>query len=156
MFARMFVNLANDLDDCFVLTIRLAPVAFRAFSRNGKSSPRQVQQKLVIQARSLEGGFQRVEYDEVMLEDLNRIAILVPQLEFKLAVLEGLKAGSVAKYAAEFQIFRRRERFEHPPLLEQLHLNELSPGQNLEARTELVVLHEANGSAQLMDQLLEP
>ena len=55
----MFVNFANDFDDCFVLTIRLAPVALCAFSWNGKSSPREVQQKLVIQAGSFEGGFQR-------------------------------------------------------------------------------------------------
>ena len=65
-------------DDCFVLTIRLAPVAFRAFLWNGKSSPRQMQQKLVIQAGSFEGGFQRVVYDGVMLEDLIASRFLFP------------------------------------------------------------------------------
>ena len=91
-----------------------------------------------------------------MREDAHRIAVLVAEQEFKLAVLQGLEAGGVAKHAAELQILRRGERFEHRPLIEQLHLDELGPRQDLEAGVELVVLHKADGGGQLMDQLLDP
>src|ERR1700744_5272886 len=105
----MFVNLSDDLYDAFILTIGLAPVALCALLRNGKAPPCQVTQKFVIQAGRLKGGRERAMYRRVIFENANRIAILIPEEEFELPILERLKAGGIAKYAAKFQVFRRCE-----------------------------------------------
>src|SRR5207248_5334944 len=57
---------------------------------------------------------------------------------------------------AKLQIFTRRERLEHAPLLEELPLDLLHARQDLEAGREIVRLHVRDRGDELADHQLHP
>jgi hypothetical protein len=65
------------------------------------------------------------------------IAILVAEQEFDRAVLLRLETRRRPEHGPEFQVFRRRQRFQHAPLREQLLLL-LDAGEDLQRRIDLV------------------
>src|SRR5215469_2874935 len=60
------------------------------------------------------------------------------------------------EHTAKFHVLRRRKRLQHCPLIEELHLYELDPRQNLEAGIKLVTLHMPYRGREFMYQLLNP
>jgi len=90
------------------------------------------------------------------LEHANHVGVLFAGQEFDQAVLQRLEARSRAKQVAEFQVFARRERFQHAPLLEQLALHHLHAREDLLHRPELVALEVGDRRTQFMDHQLQP
>src|SRR5438105_15936460 len=56
----------------------------------------------------------------------------------------------------KLDIFARSQGLQHPPLLEQLPLDQLGPSQDLETGVERVTAHMIAGGPQLMQNEFEP
>jgi hypothetical protein len=57
---------------------------------------------------------------------------------------------------AKLDVLARRQGLEHGPLVEQLLLDQLDPGQDLQAGPRIVRLELRNRGAQFVDDQLEP
>src|SRR6266542_980046 len=90
----------------------------------------------------------------VIAEYVDRRRMLVAEQELERAVLCGLESRRLAERGAECLVFGRGQRLEHRPLLEQLLLDRLHAREDLEAKLELVLLHEAHRRLELVDRKL--
>src|ERR1700761_25057 len=154
--ARVGVDLAEDAYDSIAARVGLRPVAFGRLLRDRIATTREIAEKLVVEARRLQRTLKVPVNFRVVLEDLNRRGVLVAEQEFDLAVLERLKARCVAEYAAKLHVLRRRKRFKHGPLFEELHLDKLHARENLQRRWQTIVAQMIDGRAELVDEQLHP
>ena len=92
----------------------------------------------------------------VVREHGDHLGVLVAEQEFHEPVLQRLESGGRPQQVPELQVFARRQRFQHAPLLEQLALHLLDPREDLLHGAELVALQVRDRRAQLVDDQLEP
>ena len=113
-------------------------------------------QELVVERRRAQ---QRVELGEhrcVVTEHVDNRGVLVAEQELDRAVLRRLESRRRAERRTEAFVFRRRQRLEHGPLLEELLLDQLDARENLERGLERIGAHVCDGRAQLVDHQLHP
>ena len=113
-------------------------------------------QELIVERRRTQQRLELGERGGIVAKNLERRGALVAEQKFDRAVLRRLEARRLSQHRAERLVLRRRERLQHRPLLEELLLDELDPGERLEACRELIGLHVADCRPELVDHQLHP
>ena len=136
--------------------MRHAPVALQVAWRHGVAETRQVGQEFRIQAGRIQHCLQTGLPLRVVGKHFQHGGILVAHQEFDGAVLQRLEARGSAQRVTEFHVFRRRQGFQHRPLLGQLAQHLLAARQRLLASTHAVFAQVDQGGAHLVDHQLHP
>ena len=113
-------------------------------------------QELVIQARRLQHGAQLGLPHRIVIEHGKHVGVLVAKQELDHAVLLRLEPRGRPEHMAELLVLGWRQGFQHRPLLEQLALDLLDPGEDLQARIGLVGRQQCRGRPQFVDDQLHP
>src|SRR5688572_32042248 len=83
-------------------------------------------------------------------------AVLAAELELEQPVLRRLETRRRAERVAKRRVFRRRQRGEHRPLIDELVLHLLHAIQDLDRPRQLVELQTLDGGVELVQDQLEP
>ena len=113
-------------------------------------------QELVVERRGAQQRGERVESRRIVAKDLECRGTLVAEQELDRPILRRLEARGLPEHGTERLVFGRRERLQDGPLLEELLLDHLHPGERFEARVELIRLHVTNRCFQLVNHELHP
>src|SRR5436190_8234827 len=113
-------------------------------------------QEFIVEARRREQRAELLVDRRVITEYVDHGRVLVAEKEFERAVLPRLESRRRAERGAKGVVLRRRQRFEHRPLLEQLLLDQLDSRENLEARRQAILAYEGNRRLELVDHELHP
>src|SRR4030095_9600841 len=113
-------------------------------------------QELVIQRRRMQQAFERRVRNIVVAKYIEHRRLLVAEQELDCTILRRLNPRRRSQRGAKRLVFRRRERLQHGPLLEQLLLDQLDAREDLEVGVETIGAHVRDRRLELVDQKLHP
>ena len=136
--------------------VRLAHVAGEQVGRHGVTAAGEEAQHLVVEAGGLVDGRQRRVLGRLVGEHRQHRGVLVAEQELDHPVLQRLEARGRPEMRPDARVLAGRQRLEHAPLLDQLLLHVLDPGDALERAIEPVFAKVADGRLQFGDDQLHP
>src|SRR5215831_9470288 len=153
---RIVVDRLEHGNELGIAPVGLREVALDRFARHRQPAAGEMAQELVVERGRAEQRPQFGEHRGVVPEDLERGPALVAEQELERAILRRLEAGGAGERRTKRLVLGGRERLQHRPLLEELLLDQLHAREDLEIGRELIALHVAHGSLQLVDHQLHP
>ena len=91
-----------------------------------------------------------------MPEDVDHARVALAERDLDQSVLVRLEPARRPEDVAELGVLGRGERLQDAPLVQQLRLDVLDPGEDLERALEVVLTDELDRRAQLVEHELEP
>ena len=128
----------------------------RTASRHRVAPAGEVAEELVVEGRLPEQLLQRGVLGRRVLEHPHHVGVLVAEEELHRPVLVALEPRARREEGPDLRVLARREGREDVPLLDELLLHVLDPGQPLEGRGQLVRGQQRPGRVQLVEEQLHP
>jgi len=136
--------------------IGLSEIARQRRRRHPVAALRQQSQHLIVQTRCRQRPAQQLVFGLIAPVDLDNFRMLVAQDEFKLTILQRLKARGASQQIAKRGIVRRRHGGQHFPDRQQLCLHASDALEHLEGRTELIPAHALDNPVQFVQHQPHP
>ena len=92
----------------------------------------------------------------IVREDPDGVGVFIAEQKFEFAILIRLKSRGAAEDGSELHVLGWSERFQHRPLLEELHLDEFHAREDFQRGWESIVAYMVDRSRKLVDDELDP